>query len=107
VSFAYLVIYRGKPENADAFLRYYTDQHVPLLWKFPRIRAVEVHRGAGEGEIFLVTRLIFDTLDDLHAATASPERELAREDMKNFPPFRGTVDRQAVEVLTMTPPSVP
>lgn len=101
MSAAYLVIYEGRPEDPEAFLNYYVEKHVPLVWAFPRIRRVEIQRGVDDGDFFLITRLTFDSIGDLRAAITSKERERAREDMKNFPPFRGTVRRQAVEVLEM------
>lgn len=99
MSAAYLVIYEGRPEDPEAFLKYYVEKHVPLVWAFPRIRRVEVQRGVEGGDFFLVARLSFDAIEDLRVAVSSPERERAREDMKNFPPFLGSVRRQAVEVL--------
>jgi uncharacterized protein (TIGR02118 family) len=101
VSVAYLVIYEGKPEDPEAFLRYYIEKHVPLVWAFPKIRGVEVQRGVDGGDFFLITRLTFDSIEDLRMAVQSEERERAREDMKNFPPFSGSVRRQAVELMEM------
>jgi uncharacterized protein (TIGR02118 family) len=101
VSAAYLIIYEGRPEDPEAFLNYYVEKHVPLVWSFPRIRRIEIERGVDDGDFFLITRLSFDSIEDLRAAITSSERERAREDMKNFPPFGGTVRRQAVEVLEM------
>ena len=49
MSVAYLVIYEGQPEDPEAFLRYYVEKHVPLLWAFPGIRGVEVQRGVDGG----------------------------------------------------------
>jgi uncharacterized protein (TIGR02118 family) len=99
MSYAYLVIYEGKPEDAGEFLRYYIEKHVPIVWTFPRIRRVEIERGVEGGDIFMIARLTFDTLEDLLTAINSPERERARADMANFPPFKGAVRRQAVEIL--------
>jgi uncharacterized protein (TIGR02118 family) len=101
MSYAYLVIYEGRPENPEEFLRYYVEHHVPLVWAFPRVRRVEVERGVDEGNIFMIGRFTFDTLEDLRAAIVSPERERARADMANFPAFNGTVRRQAVEILEL------
>jgi uncharacterized protein (TIGR02118 family) len=99
MSYAYLVIYEGKPDNAEEFLRYYIEHHLPIVWTFPRVRRVEMERGVDDGDIFLIGRFTFDTLEDLRVAIVSPERERARADMANFPPFKGTVRRQAVEIL--------
>jgi uncharacterized protein (TIGR02118 family) len=99
MGYAYLVIYEGRPDNPEEFLNYYMKKHVPLVWKFPKIRRVEIECGVDGGDIFMIGRLTFDTLEDLRIATTSPERERARADMANFPPFKGTVRRQAVEIL--------
>lgn len=100
---AYLVIYEGRPEDPDAFLRYYVERHVPLVWAFPKIRGVEVQRGVDGGDFFMITRLTFDSIEDLRQATQSEERARAREDMKKFPAFKGIVRRQAVEILEVHP----
>ncbi len=102
MSFAYLVIYKGQPENPDAFLRYYIDRHIPIVWTFPKIQAIQIHRDVDGGEFFMITRLIFDNLEDLRAAITSEQRECARTDMQNFPPFCGNVHRQTVEILEMS-----
>jgi uncharacterized protein (TIGR02118 family) len=99
MSYAYLVIYEGKPDHPEEFLRYYIERHLPIVWTFPKARRVEVERGVDESDIFLIGRVIFDTLEDLRAALASPQREKARADMAHFPSFKGTVRRQAVEVI--------
>lgn len=101
MSVAYLVIYEGQPENPDAFLRYYMEKHVPIVWTFPKIRSIEIERGVDGGDFFMITRLTFDTIEDLRVAINSEERERARADMKNFPPFKGTVRRQAVEIMEL------
>ena len=109
MSYAYLVIYRGKPEDPEAFLRYYMDHHIPIAWTFPKIRDIQIHWGVGytskagdKSDVFMISRLIFDTLEDLQIAITSEERERARTDMKNFPPYKGTVERQIVKILEMS-----
>lgn len=99
MGFAYLVIYEGEPEDPVEFLRYYIEKHIPLVWRFPNIRRVEVERGVEGGDFFMITRFSFDALEDLLTAINSEERGVARADMENFPPFRGTVRRQAVEIM--------
>ncbi|MGD8227440.1 MAG: EthD family reductase [Desulfobacteraceae bacterium] len=101
MSVAFLVIYEGQPEDPEAFLHYYVEKHVPLVWKFPKIRRIEIERGVDGGDFFMITRLTFDAIEDLHVAIHSKERERARADMKNFPPFNGRVRRQAVEIMDM------
>jgi uncharacterized protein (TIGR02118 family) len=101
MSVAFLVIYEGQPEDREAFLRYYVEKHVPLVWKFPKIRRFDIEQGIDGGDFFMIARLTFDSIEDLRVAINSKERERARADMKNFPPFKGTVRRQAVEIMDM------
>ena len=42
MSYAHLVVYEGKPDNAEEFLRYYIEHHLPIAWTFPKIRRVEL-----------------------------------------------------------------
>jgi uncharacterized protein (TIGR02118 family) len=99
MSYAYLVIYEGKCEDPGLFLNYYVNEHLPIVWTFPKIRRVEVHRGTENRAFFLMTRLTFDTLEELRAAVKSPQRKKARADMANFPPFQGQVRHHTVEIL--------
>ncbi len=98
LSAAILVIYDGKPEDPERFLRYYIDVHVPLVWAFPRIRAVQIEHTV-EGNVFMIARFVFDNAADARAALESPERAVARADLAHFPPFAGTVRHQIVEVI--------
>ncbi len=99
MSFAYVVQYRGRCEDPDAFVDYYVNHHVPIVWTFPKVRRIEVDREIDGEEFFMSARMTFDTLDDLRAALESPQREAAREDMANFPHFEGENPRHIVEVL--------
>lgn len=105
MSAAYLVFYEGAADDPDEFWRYYLDVHVPIIWTWPRIRRVEVQRGADGGDFFMVARFTFDNLDDLRAALQSEGRELARQDRKKFPTFRGTIRHQAVEIFDLPTPN--
>jgi uncharacterized protein (TIGR02118 family) len=98
MSAAVLVVYDGKPEDPERFLRYYIDVHVPIVWTFPRIRAVQIERTV-EGDVFMFARFLFDSAADATAALASPERDVARADRVNFPRFAGIVRHQVVEVV--------
>lgn len=99
MSYAYLVIYEVQPEDPQAFLRYYLEKHLPIVWTFPKIRRVQIERGVDGGDFFMIARFTFDTLEDLRMAITSKEREVARADMQNFPAYKGRVRRQAVEIL--------
>ncbi len=95
---ALLVIYDGRPQDPGAFYQYYVEHHVPLVWKFPRIRGIELERSV-EGDIFMIARLRFDHPDDARAALQSPEREVARRDRDlHFPPFEGRIRHQIVAI---------
>ena len=94
-----MVIYEVTPENPEAFLQYYVNKHIPIVWTFPKIRRVEVERGVDGGDFFMIARFTFDTLEDLRRAIASKERDRARADMQNFPAYTGRVRRQAVEIM--------
>ncbi len=104
MSASYLVIYEGRPDDADAFFDYYVTKHVPLIWGFPRIRAVEIMREVGDSELFMITRLVFDTVEELRQAVTSPYRSVTKADMDKFPAFRGTIRWEIVENLDFTPP---
>ena len=97
---AVLVVYDGRPDNPERFLRYYFDIHVPLVWRFPKIRAVQVEHVI-DGDIFMIARFLFDCAADAHAALNSPERAVARADRDKFPSFKGSVRHQIVEVVEM------
>lgn len=108
MSAAYLVIYEGEPQDPEAFLAYYREQHVPIIWTWPGIRSVELALGTSGGDpeaadagVFMIARFGFDSLDDLRRALASPERQAARRDRSRLPPFDGTIRHQAVEVHEM------
>ena len=65
MSFAYVVQYRGRCEDPDAFVDYYVNRHVPIVWTFPKVRRIEVDREIDGEEFFMSARMTFDTLDDL------------------------------------------
>ncbi|MCA1841657.1 MAG: EthD family reductase [Actinobacteria bacterium] len=99
MSAAYLVVYEGKPEEPEEFLRYYLDVHVPIIWTWPGVERVEVQRGIDGGDFFMVARFTFPSPDALRAALESEGRERARKDRESFPPFHGTIRHQAVDVV--------
>lgn len=101
---SYFVRYEGKAENAQAFLGYYREKHVPILARFPRIRKIILHVPAAwndpfpvkEGNCALLAQMVFDSKRDLDAALASPARNEARGDFASFPAFGGEVFHQAM-----------
>jgi len=105
VSAAYLVVYTGRPKDPEAFLADYMERHVPLVWQLPEIRGIELHVGTDDGDIFLMTRLLFDNLDHLRTAITSDQRRVTRRDLEEnlLPSFEGTVSHQVTEVRVMEP----
>ncbi|MGH9053409.1 MAG: EthD family reductase [Acidimicrobiia bacterium] len=106
MSAAYLVIYEGRPHRPEEWLRYYRDVHVPLVWQLPGLRGVELHVGRDGGDVFMVTRLRFDSLDELRRAITSAPRVRTREDMEVhlLPSFEGRVRHQVTEVIEVGAP---
>src|SRR4051812_24974281 len=83
-----IVIYK-KPNNADAFDRYYAATHIPLAKKIPGLRKYEISKGevlapAGASGVHLVATLHFDSLDAIKAGFASPDGRAAAGDLANF-----------------------
>ena len=100
---AILVVYDGRPDDPEQFLRYYLDVHLPLVWKFPKIRAIQIERVV-DGDMFMIARFLFDTPEDAKAALTSPERAVARADRDKFPPFKGTTRHQIIDVIEIAAP---
>ena len=99
MSYAYVISYEGQFDDPEAFVDYYVNHHLPIVWTFPKIRRIEVDRGVDGDPFFMSARLVFDTLEDLRAALESPQREKARADLANFPHFEGANPRHTAEVL--------
>lgn len=101
MSAAYLVIYEGLPKDREEFLRYYVDEHLPIIWTWPHIRAVELEMGEDGGDFFMVARFVFDTLAYLRSALESEGRQRARDDKDNIPAFRGKIRHQVVSIKSV------
>ena len=100
---SYFVRYEGQATDRDEFIRYYRSSHVPILLRWPGIRAVHVYVPAPTSDpqptlsasVFLMAQMIFDDEEALAWALASPERTEARTDMGKFPKFDAVVTHQA------------
>ena len=101
---SYFVRYEGQAENADAFLAYYRNSHVPILARFPGIRRIVLHTpvpyrdpyAVNPDRFCLLAQMVFDSPEDLERALCSDARAQARADFAGFPPFHGAVYHQAV-----------
>jgi uncharacterized protein (TIGR02118 family) len=103
VSVSYFVRYEGEAAHRDEFLRYYREQHAPILARFPGIRRIVIHSPVDWQDEFpvnpdrftLLAQMIFDTRQDLDRALQSDARAEARADFAHFPKFAGSVYHQA------------
>jgi hypothetical protein len=85
---------------------------LPLVAKFPRIHALRLLRGQPYQGVpprfYQVFELCFLTQEDLEVAMASAERQVAREDLKNFRPlFRGEIHHVNYEIREIPIPGRP
>lgn len=73
-----LVAIYKHPEDVDEFERRYSQEHMPLVWKMPGLRKVELSRftgrpGGGRAAYHMMAELYFDSEVDLQASMRSPE----------------------------------
>ncbi|HUI64529.1 MAG TPA: EthD family reductase [Bacteroidota bacterium] len=89
-----IALYR-RPADPDEFDRHYFDVHLPLVRKYPGLRALSVTRvtGApiGEAKFHLMAEMSFDSKDAMDAALASAEGKAVTRDILSF----------AAEVITV------
>ncbi len=89
--------------NQHAFDEYIEKVHLPLVARYPRLRALRylkgVPRDGVEPKYYLSFELFFDNLEDFRFSIQSEERNLAVEDTKNFiPSFEGEIHHVMYEV---------
>lgn len=64
------------PADPEEFLRHYHEIHIPLANRLPGLRRYTIGRdtSAIRGQpYYMIAELEWDTMEDLHAAFASPE----------------------------------
>jgi uncharacterized protein (TIGR02118 family) len=89
----FLALYET-PADPETFDRRYRQTHIPLLRHLPALRRYTVSRdvAALHGEpYYLIAELEWDTMDDLHAAFASPQGRATAADaarLQEFAPVR-------------------
>lgn len=91
------------PENQQAFDQYIENVHLPLVAKYPRLRALRYLKGVPRDGVapkyYLSFELFFDCLEDFKFAVQSQERNRAVEDTKNFTAqFEGEIHHVMYEV---------
>jgi len=93
MSVTLLALYR-RPEGGDealaTFRRRYRDEHLPLIRRVPGLRSVHVasieRRLAGDDDLVLIARMIFDDRASLDAALASQEMRVAGRNLREVAP---------------------
>jgi len=100
-----VIIYQGEISDAGRFRNHYERVHVPMLWKLPGIRRIELDWD-DSGELRLMTHLIFDSLDQLKRSLNGSARADLRTDMEDnlLPLFHGTVLRAEAERVVFERP---
>jgi uncharacterized protein (TIGR02118 family) len=104
MSVSYFVRYDIEIADLPAFMRRYREVHVPLVARWPGLRRMVLHTPlawrdpfpVNPGKAVLMAQLEFESEAAMNAAFASPERAVARDDFKRFPPFGGSVVHQAM-----------
>ena len=84
-----LVVLYGRPEDPDAFERYYADTHTALAKAVPGLRRFEAARGVAtrdgtEVPYQRIAELTFDDVEALQAGIASEQGQAAVNDVPNF-----------------------
>ncbi|MGC2129999.1 MAG: EthD family reductase [Candidatus Aquilonibacter sp.] len=80
----------AKMKDPDAFRKYYLSTHAALIKQLPKIVSYEVSTGPITQELTqpapfeLISFVGFASMDDLHAALASPAGKAAVDDLKHF-----------------------
>jgi uncharacterized protein (TIGR02118 family) len=78
-----------RPDDPEAYERYYLDVHMPLVQRIPGVRNIrwgKVARTADDSPppYYLVSDVYFDDMGALEAALASPEMAEALDDVEKF-----------------------
>ena len=80
-----LTVVYGKPDDAEAFDKHYTEVHMPMVGRWPGVQRTEVAKVAGgpggsSSPYHLVTEIYFADGDSLDAALGSPAGKEAGKD---------------------------
>jgi uncharacterized protein (TIGR02118 family) len=92
----FLALYET-PADPEAFDRHYREVHAPLGRRLPGLRRYAISRDAAAvrgAPYYLVAELEWETLDELHAAFASPEGRATAADaalLQELAPVRSMI----------------
>lgn len=84
-----LVALYKHPEDVEEFERRYGEEHMPLAWKMPGLKKVELSHftsrpGGGRPAYHFMAELYFDSEVDLQASMRSPEGVAAAKVLMEF-----------------------
>ena len=76
------------PDDSASFDKSYFDGHIPLALKMPGLVETRVHKVtnklAGEPELYVITELVFNSLEDAQAALGSDAGKATSEDLASW-----------------------
>ena len=86
---AQLLIMYNRPQDPEAFERYYFDTHVPIFAKAPGIQSVIFSRSpittvAGHSDVYLIAEVTFASMSAIQTALESEAGRAAVADLPNF-----------------------
>jgi uncharacterized protein (TIGR02118 family) len=96
-SVSFVVNYQRPAENENEFIRYYSNNHPPIMKLFPGLRGLELGTPIDWSPVadiqwadrMLYNEVNFDNIEDLTNALNSETRMDLRKDFGKFPPFTG------------------
>jgi len=110
----YLVSYEGVAADLNLWLSHYMAHHIPMMVRFPGLRALEVFTRIDwcsalpwrRVDFMQRNKVVFDSPAALGAALNSPVRDEMRADFHQFPPFSGKTTHYSMSTLTVIPQEV-
>ena len=86
---AQLLIMYKRPQDPEAFERYYFGTHVPIFAKAPGIQSVVFSRSpittvVGQSDVYLIAEVTFASMAALQTALTSEAGQAAVADLPNF-----------------------
>ncbi|WP_291075462.1 EthD family reductase [Hyphomonas sp.] len=84
-----LIVLYKKPQDTEAFFKYYHDVHLPLVRKIPGLERIDVNQVTGspmggDPEYFLIVEMCYPDKDTFVQAMKSPENLETGKDVANF-----------------------
>ncbi len=82
-----------RPEDPEAFQKYYLEKHLPLASQMPGLKKLEIGpvlRGPKDPDYYWIAECYFEDMPALKGAFGSPIGEAAGKDVANFAP-RGNI----------------